>query len=239
MKLDKQATRSLIRALILLIGVFIVTGLLIFFAQIKPIDFTLKTGEIKCDSEEECIQKAKEESLEGLSNQIQIKKIEFRRITSILRQFTFVPIEYEVYLKNYSTLKFVVTGTNYENVIKDISVDCKIEGQSYNLHYDGSVRIFESLELNDFQDNLFNQFDGCTLTQDQGLIHVNDKPFIWPSGESIIVSFERNLQFVPQLMIISKLLILLQAIIIILIALPILRQAGLFIKKGKKYFFET
>lgn len=226
-----------LRLLALLLFVFILSYLLISLAQLEPIQFSLKTGEFKCDKIEDCIEMAKEKSLSNFSEQIQIKKAEFKRITSILRWFAFVPLEYEVNVKNLSYLIFSVTGTDFNKRINDgVIINCKIGNKPFDLQYGDNIPIFDKLEFDDFQENLFNQFDGCNFVSAGAAVR---GPFIWPSGEYIKLTFERDLQFVPRLVGISKLLIIIQVIILVLIALPVFRQAGLFINKGRNYFFKN
>jgi len=206
---------------------------LIFFAQLQPIQFSLKTGEFPCDTMEDCIKMAKEKSLDNLSEQIQTRKAEFKRVTSILQWFAFVPLEYEINIKNLSYLRFFITGTDQEEIINDVIIGCNFDNKSFNFKHNDSVLIFDKLEIDDFQENLFNQFDGCNLISSHVKI---EGPFDWPSKEYIKLTFERDLQFVPRLIGISKLLIVIQIFLLVLIALPVFRQTGLFIKKGSNYF---
>ena len=227
--------RIILRLILLL---FFVALLSIFFIQkahVSPIHFSLKEGEISCETTEECLKKVKDNISNEATQQLQIKKDEFRRATSILVSFALIPIEYKVDFENSSYLKVWITDTNQKKNITNFSVTCNFNGVSKNLKYHDRLTIYKNLGLDDFQGELFDRFDGCQ--QSPGLISIKG-PFVWPKGEFFKVSFERDFKFIPQLKWTSIFLIFLQSFLVTLLVLPILKQGGLYITKGIKYFFD-
>ena len=218
---------------------FFVAFLSMFFIQkawIHPILFSLKEGEISCETTEECLKKVKDNVSKGIAEQLQAQKNEFRRTTFILASFALIPIEYKIDFENYSHLKIWITGTDQNKNVIISSVACNFNNVPQNLKYAERLTIYQNLELDKFQEELFDRFDGCVPSA--GVTDVKIKGWIWPPGAFLKMSFEREFQFIPQLRWISIFLIFLQSFIVILLALPILKQGGLYIVKGIKYFFD-
>ncbi len=231
-------TKKIILRLGLLL--FFVVLLSIFFiqkARIHPILFSLKEGEISCETTEDCLKKVKDNISKGIAEQLQIQKNEFRRTTFILASFALLPVEYKIDFENRSYLKVWITGTDQKENVTDLPIECNFNGMSKNLKYAERFTIYQNLELDKFQDELFDRFDGCVISSSAGILDLKVKGWIWPPGAFLKVSFERDFQFIPQLRWTSIILIFLQSFIVILLILPVLRQGGLYITKGIKYFF--
>ena len=219
---------------------FFVALLSVFFiqkARIDPIPFSLREGEISCETTEECLKKVKDNVSIEATSQLQVRKDEFKRATSFLVSFALIPIEYKVDFENFSHLKVWITGTNQSEHVTDLAVTCNFGGTSRNLKYKERLTIYKNLKLDTFREEILDRFDGCVpspgFTTIEGV-----KGWVWPPGEFIKMSFERDFYFILQLSWISILLIFFQSFVVTLLVLPILKQGGLYVKKGIKYFFD-
>lgn len=228
--------RVSVRIVIFLSLVISLSFLFISKSKLDPIPFTLKEGEVKCEKKNDCLDKAKNIFSQKISEQLQVKKDSFKRVNAIFTDFALIPLEYKVELENTSYVRVYITGTNQTQNITKVYLTCSFDDIPTRMEYLGRITIFKNLELNNFQTDILNKFDGCVLSS--GGVEAEIKGWSWPSGEFLQMSLNRSFKVFPTLTKMSIFLIILKSLILSLLVLPILKQGGLFFKNGTSYFIK-
>lgn len=213
----------------------------IAFLTPTPAIFSLKSGELKCDTMKECVEAAKANAIRKWENQHQI--LEYIERWSQFAGFSILPLRYEINLDNRAYNQIEATGSMGEKRRLPTRVAC---GESFvEVESNSSINIESNLELKDVytkMQTLLNKFDGCffDLSQmNQSIKNSLDaKKMVVGPSEYVKISNEREFVFPIRIDNLSHLFIAIQWLVLLPVLFLSPKPIFKFISKGKLFFSE-
>lgn len=235
--------RIFICVVILLVFYLFVIWLLTPPKEAQPV-FAYKSGELNCETHEECVKMAREKTIKEWENQKQL--FEYMDRWSQFVGFSILPLRYEIDLENRSYNQIETTGPMGEKRQLPAKVICGVPPFIEIWSFPFLKGIEKNLALKNVystMETLLKKFDGCYFDLTYMNYSVNaslskDK-LVVGSSEYVKLSNEREFVFPVRLDGLSRIFILLQILfvglpIVLLVPKPIIK----FVTKGKEFFIE-